>query len=464
MTGETTMRNQQPLSTFFSLTIFHVHPHDKTLTLHPQSQSGKSELAAQMASRFYPMMSSHPITSIIYVGNSGAITPHYLNLLRKAATRCDVELFLFEHGLSSHEFQNDWKRSMKKHNDEIYETRNNDHNNHNPRIIGERNHDGNEDDDDEDNNDDDDDDDDDNDDDDDDLSFQDKEDSCKTFLKKMIGKQHSGSSSQRRPTPSSRGGNKKSLSKRPKIGSIKKIRNFLSLNDKEMKEKKSWALKKKPRHARAGGVVETGAGIIMTRAQKRKLLTDTNTTPSGSSQEHALQSLNTISARKKRTSEKKEMNSRSMKEATPSASLIKTKTTGSIMNSPRASRSVLINNDDEPNVLDDFQHASKADMLLTKSSSSPSETSLLRLPEKKRCPFKSGSLIIIDDHLTFNANSNENGTAKEERERYHKNLVFIQQMVLVHSHHQSLHLILISQQGLSSFGSSVNAQCLRTIR
>ena len=41
---------------------------------------------------------------------------------------------------------------MKKHNDEIYETRNNDHNIHNPRIIGERNHDGNEDDDSDDDN------------------------------------------------------------------------------------------------------------------------------------------------------------------------------------------------------------------------------------------------------------------------------------------------------------------------
>ena len=142
----------------------------------------------------------------------------------------------------------------------------------------------------------------------------------------------------------------------------------------------------------------------------------------------------------------------------PSFEKKKTKITEGIMNS-------------QP-VIENFRHAPTQKMKtdddvgdgLT-SSSSPSEMSPLRLPEKKRCSFKKGSLIIIDDHLTFNANSsNDKATAKEEKDLYHKNLIFIQQLVLVHSHHRGLHAILISQQGLTSFGSSVNAQCLRTIR
>ena len=98
-------------------------------------------------------------------------------------------------------------------------------------------------------------------------------------------------------------------------------------------------------------------------------------------------------------------------------------------------------------------------------SESPSSLERLKDVETGPCDFEEDCLLILDDHLCGSSSlKTDSASVKEQNENYQKTLRFIQQCLTIFCHHYKFHLILTSQQPLSTSGSSLTAQCLRTIR
>ena len=99
------------------------------------------------------------------------------------------------------------------------------------------------------------------------------------------------------------------------------------------------------------------------------------------------------------------------------------------------------------------------------SRESPPSPERLKDVETGSCDFEENCLLILDDHLCGSSSlKTDSASVKEQNENYQKTLRFIQQCLTIFCHHYKFHLILTSQQPLSTSGSSLTAQCLRTIR
>ena len=218
------------------------------LFLPPQSQAGKSSFLKFAAEFFYPILSTKPLAGIVYVG-AETLDKNYTSALKAIADKLNISIHFFSGGVMSPSFQKNFIKAVKRRS----------------RMDGQAltlN----------DNNDDDD---DDNDDDDDDMNENesnsreylqrkqvlhnrkkdDISEECINFYKKMCEKRHGKYRTPAKSTrPTEWSSTPKLLNKRPKMGSMKKMKKTLMTSQI---------------HSDRDGK-QTGAGI-MTRAAKRRL-------------------------------------------------------------------------------------------------------------------------------------------------------------------------------------------------
>ena len=372
--------------------------------------AGKSELIISILRRFNPIWASKPPSSIIYCAR-GSIPNSYLTALRQVAAELQVKLHIFPDGVSSLPFKTSWHRALRKRQiserqEAEYSRGMEENNTHNVNDYH-----------------DDYDDDDDDDDDGDANNHRGHEDNnrkkphqntnnkeCIELMTDII--------QNRRPMSQPRSN---SLSTKPKMTSLKKIKNFLTLNDRNMKRSRHIALAKERRKTmpvkRQNVESETNAaGGVLTRSKTRLLGHDAHTDAPRPIHDFA-----TAQKRKKKNNTDK-------------------------INEPSNDLNSHTRESHDSNV---FPNENT-------SSNGNKHTPLREVEEEAECEWLRSSVLILDDHLCFNSippafksgggtssesNASTSSTAKQNKEQQQEILQFIQSLTTLYCHHMGIHLI-----------------------
>ena len=373
--------------------------------------AGKSELIISILRKFNPIWANKPPSSIIYCAR-GSIPHNYLAALRQVATELQVKLHIFPDGVSSLPFKTSWHRALRKR--QISERQEAEHSrdmeeNNNVNNYNDNNND---------------DDDDDDDDDDNDHKVHDRKKQHQSTNNKECIELMTDIIENRRPMSQPRAS---SLSIKPKMTSLKKIKNFLTLNDRNMKRSRHIALSKEREKMpvkRQNVESETNAaGGVLTRSKSRLLGHDAHIDASRPIHESG-------TARKRNKIDK--------------------------INEPSNDPSSHTRKSHDSNLPSD-QNTSSAPFHGDKEFSNGNKHTPLRdEDEETECEWLKSSVLILDDHLCFNSippafksggstssdsNASTSSTAKQNKEQQQEILQFIQSLTTLYCHHMGIHLI-----------------------
>ena len=401
--------------------------------------AGKSELILSILRRFNPVWATKPLTSIIYCAR-GSVPQSYLTALRQVATELHVKLYVFEHGVTSESFKSTFARALRKRQISERQTDHQqnkneefDRNNDAKSPINNDNDDNDDDDNDEDDDDDDDDDDDNNNNDENhNGSFNSKrcqnpnDKECRRLLTDMIQTKRPRATAQHKVSnvhKLSQAHN--SLNAKPKMTSMRKIKKFLTLNDRSMKRSRHIALSK-------------GKTLPVTRLNDASIMTGGVLTRSKS----RLLGHDTLDTHHHHSSVHKESKGRNDKNNVNDTSLDNVTT-----HTPKT------RDNDPPPSLD----ASSVLFRNAKETSDGNKQFPLKEEDENKCEWLPGSILLLDDHLCFSSvqppafktsggassasYTSASSTSKQRREEQSEILQFIQSMSTLYSHHMNIHLV-----------------------
>ena len=410
---------------------------------HSQSQAGKSRLILQLCRNFRPFFSTKEIKSIVYVGNHA--NPEYLQRLKDVGRELGnvpVHLCVGEGGIHSSKFRRNWERRVGAASNAAV----GDHPSASASKVK-----GDDDNKNDDNDDDDDDDDDDDETDDDrndnDASYRGKPtDSCAQFINKML-RQHGPRASSSHANalsrdyvrnvigktrnhavqlarPGSRSGHR--LSQRPKLGNLRKTKEFLTLRDGALRNLGFLALE---RQRPSTPNVAVGSGAV-TRSQRARLTQNSLDEPLQDTPRRG----------------------RGRRGAATATAAMQRENLGR-GKTRRADETTTTTTKTMPT--------------LTEKGRVALERRLKEKDESDNISFCEDTVLVLDDALVPPNPLKGGGAdaARQDREMYLGTLRFISNMFLQGCHHLKIHLIVTSQTTLSSnAGASAVSRALRDIR
>ena len=428
--------------------------------------SGKSRLLINLSAQWYPYFVNQPISEIIYVGNNWQ--PEYEKRLRAVGQALKIKVFMVRGGLQNEMFQKCWERKRRSLRVVIGDREPAKDRRLIDRRIGKNNKDDNNDDDDNDDNDDEDSD----YDEDDDYDFdndsdrvfyspwlrkkyrqtlrhqqqgeKNQEESCAAFINRLIQHHQRGpaASIAKRKTSEDKA-RLPYLARRPKMSSLKKLKQFLRFEDRSLQKSGFLALEK------PGGTIITRSRGKQQQNQEQQQLTSTSAPP----------------PKRRRQQQPQQQPLNRKRKATTAATVRKL---------PRM-------DDDKNNVDDDDDNNNNNN----KNNNNKNEHDLPPLSERNRqllddrlkaeqdeeITFQNNCLLLLDDVLTGSANDDHDidyasDVAKKSRDQYVQNLQWIQSLATEFSHHARINFCLVSQSTLSSSaaGSNLAARSLRILR
>ena len=257
----------------------------------------------------------------------------------------------------------------------------------------------------------------------------------------------------------------KHLNGRPKLGSLRKASQFLTLRDKAVGKLGFLALASQPKQQQRQPTLKAGGGAVTRSASRSRLWRDEE--------------------KEKDTNEERRRGGRNepggpTTTATATARMkLKSRYSGR-----RGGKRIKFNTDDNDNDKNDDDDDNHEDVLAASSTSIPTKVSLTKEHERaleetiaeenaEFIPFIKDQLLLFDDCLVpidplyadnNNENNNKGHAARRDQNLYTETLQFLTSLALEHAHHQLYHFAVTSQTVLSSSGSSAVARAFKTLR
>ena len=243
----------------------------------------------------------------------------------------------------------------------------------------------------------------------------------------------------------------KRLSRRAKMGSIRKMKEFLTLNDPSMRNEKNLALQKSKVTDRP---TEHGGAVTTRSASARQRQIDT------SEEERRYDDDRASSEKEKRKRRRQTDVVELDKKPRSSSPDSKINDEESVVPIEKSSPPLHNSLDTAAMSIENAQSESLSTRLYK-----PNDKDLAPI-ETQSCEFEPNSLILIDDAFCggrVEAKADRD-SMKRQKEEFHEALRFIQCLFLRDAHHKQLHCVVTTQQSLSTSGNSYVAQALRIIR
>ena len=243
-------------------------------------------------------------------------------------------------------------------------------------------------------------------------------DQCLDFLKRMMKRDSSTTRSPNAPRPTfrrpprrRRKGGVTVLNNRPKMGSMRSLRKYLTLSDNKVQK----LLTGRQSSTATTAATPSGSGV-MTRAARRRLATQ------------GQDDMDDMDIYAPLTKKKKDGNVletlKTSKGKVPDVSTSRRKSPNTIQTDP------LISTDDYDKSNDQSAMAKH-----TQSESIKGDTrdsmALNRVSDNSECTFERGSALILDDQFCSFAVDN----IKQQNEKHQKTIHFLQSLLTIHSHH-----------------------------